>query len=82
MAVWNDAVNGGAHERAERRRASWIARWTALEEQGLPPVASSPEERLASRWSLAEETWLLSGREPPHHTRADIPGRLLRDELE
>ena len=33
-------------------------------------------------WSLAQEVWLLSGRELPSYSRAEIPGRLLWDGLE
>jgi hypothetical protein len=39
---------------------------------------TTPAERIAMMWPLAEAAWRLAGRYPPTYSRQDIPARLLR----
>lgn len=39
---------------------------------------TSPEERLAMMWELAERGWVLAGRRFPEYERGNSPGRVLR----
>ncbi len=41
--------------------------------------SNTVEERLGMMWPLAVRAWRLSGRELPSYTRAEMPGRVLRD---
>ncbi len=70
-------------EAAERRRtarAKWpIARFRAGDE---PPddlsEVTTPVERIAMMWELAESAWRMAGRPWPRYERANIPARLFR----
>jgi len=41
--------------------------------------STSPEERLAMMWELAEQGWLWAGRDFPEYDRDNIPGKVLRN---
>lgn len=49
-----------------------------LEDSGRPPVADTPEARLREVFRISRDAWILSGREWPSYSRADMPGRLIR----
>jgi hypothetical protein len=40
--------------------------------------STSPEERLAMMWELAEAGWVWAGRSFPDYDRENMPGRVLR----
>jgi hypothetical protein len=69
-------------ETARRRaaRARWpVVRHRLSDEQ--PDDLSSittPAERIAMMWELAESAWRLAGRSLPTYDRRDLPGRLFR----
>ena len=66
----------------ERRKArlAWPVRAYRLDQEPPDDVSAetTPEQRLASMWPLALETWRLSGRPLPSYDRAHIPARLFR----
>jgi hypothetical protein len=61
-------------------RAHWpIRRFSLGEEPGddLSDI-TTPSERLAMMWGLAQEGWALAGRSLPIYDRSNIPTRLYR----
>jgi hypothetical protein len=69
-----------AAEARRRARASWpIARYRLGEEPSddLSEV-TTPAERIAMMWPLAEAAWRLAGRALPSYDRANLPGQLWR----
>jgi hypothetical protein len=63
-----------------RARASWpIARYRLGEEPSddLSDL-TTPAERIAMMWPLAESAWRLAGRALPEYDRSNLPGRLWR----
>jgi hypothetical protein len=67
-------------DRRRAARASWpVVRFRPGEE---PPDdlagATTPAERIAMMWPLAEEAWRLAGRPWPAYDRRAMPGRLFR----
>ncbi len=68
--------------RGQRRaaRASWpITRFRLGEEpsEDLSEV-TTPAERIAMMWALAESAWKVAGRPLPAYDRSAIPARLFR----
>jgi len=71
---------GEARERRRAARAHWpIARFRLGEE---PPDdlsdTTTPAERIAMMWTLAEAAWRLAGRPWPPYDRRSMPARLFR----
>jgi hypothetical protein len=67
-----------AEERKRAARAAWpIVRFRLGEEPSddLSEV-TTPAERIAMMWGLAESAWKLAGRPWPTYARQDIPARL------
>lgn len=69
-----------ARERRRATRATWpVARYRLGEE---PPddlsEVTTPAERIAMMWFLAETAWKLAGRPWPRYERWSIPARLFR----
>ena len=69
-----------AQERRRAARATWpIARFRLGEE---PPedlsAVTTPAERIAMMWFLAEVAWKMAGRPWPRYDRRNIPARLFR----
>ena len=67
---------------AQRRaaRAAWpIARF-ALGDESADDISSvtTPGERVAMVWQLAETAWKLAGRALPTYDRKNIPSRVFR----
>ena len=75
---------GDDTERARERRRAARGRWPiARFRLGEEPVEdlsemTTPAERIAMMWPLAEEAWRLAGRPLPTYDRANIPARLYR----
>ena len=70
---------GGAEER-RRARARWpIARFRLGQEPSddLSQV-TTPAERIAMMWTLAESAWRVAGRPWPTYDRWNMPARLFR----
>ena len=69
-----------AQERRRAARASWPIASFPL--GGEPPDdlsdATTPVERIAMMWFLAETAWKLAGRPWPRYERRSIPARLFR----
>jgi hypothetical protein len=69
-------------ERSERRRAR--ARWPVVRHRlGEEPSddlseTTTPAERVAMMWRLAESAWLLAGRPMPTYDRSTIPAAFYR----
>jgi hypothetical protein len=63
-----------------RDRAGWpIRRFRLGDEPGDDlSETTTPTERIAMMWALAQEGWLLSGRPLPTYGRTDMPSRLFR----
>ncbi len=53
-------------------------RRTSLDEQALPPVPSTVEERLALVEILTRESWALAGLPLPRYARSRMPIRIAR----
>jgi hypothetical protein len=64
-----------------RDRDQWPVRVYRLGEEPSDDLSSStsPDERLAMMWELAERGWRLAGREIPEYRRSRMPGRVLRN---
>ena len=74
------AIDPRVTQQEERRlsRARWpIARFR-LGEEPLDDLSESttPRERIAMMWFLAEAAWKVAGRPWPRYERRDIPSRL------
>jgi len=70
----------GARDERHKARAWWpIARFDLGAE---PPddisATTTPVERIAMMWTLAEFAWKLAGRHLPTYERRDIPATLYR----
>jgi hypothetical protein len=63
-----------------RDRSDWPVKVYRLGEEPSDDLseATSPEERLAMMWELAERGWVLAGRSFPRYERENTPGRILR----
>jgi hypothetical protein len=69
-----------AGERRRAARAHWpIARFPLGQE---PPddlsETTTPAQRVAMMWGLAEEAWRVAGRPLPTYDRTTLPARLFR----
>ena len=67
-------------EQRRAQRAQWpVARFRLGDE---PPddlsAVTTPVERIAMMWTLAESAWRLAGRPLPTYDRRNIPARLFR----
>ena len=62
-------------------RSDWPVRVYRLGDEPSDDLSgsTSPDERLAMMWELAERGWLLSGREIPVYSRSETPGKVLRN---
>ena len=69
-----------AQERRRAARLKWpIARFRLGEEPSDDlSDATTPTERIAMMWFLAETAWKLAGRPWPRYERRSIPARLFR----
>ena len=73
-------IDRGAPEERKGARAGWpIARFRLGQE---PPDdlsdVTTPAERIAMMWVLAESAWRLAGRPWPTYDRGNMPARLFR----
>lgn len=69
---------GKSEEARRTARARWpVARFALGDE---PPddlsAVTTPAERIAMMWPLAESAWKLAGRPLPAYDRRNVPGRL------
>lgn len=64
--------------RASRRRATWTAA-LGTEHRAVHLDETTVEQRIALMNELAEAGWALRGEGLPAYTRAEMPGRLVRD---
>jgi hypothetical protein len=71
----------GSSDSAADARRSWPIRRYRLGEEPSDDLSdmSTAEERLAMMWPLARDAWRLAGRELPAYTRAETPGRVIRN---
>ena len=74
---------GDSEQAAERRRAAranWpIVRFRLGEEPSdALSAVTTPVERVAMMWTLAESAWKLAGRPLPTYHRGNLPARLFR----
>lgn len=69
-----------AAEQRRAKRARWpIARFRLGEEPSDDLSAvSTPTERVAMMWTLAQSAWTLAGRPLPTYDRRNLPARLFR----
>ena len=69
-----------ASDSPTRDRSHWPVRVYRLGDEPSDDLSSStsPDERLAMMWELAERGWLLAGREIPVYSRSEAPGKVLR----
>jgi hypothetical protein len=67
---------------AQRRaaRAHWPIVRRALRDESADDLSAitTPTERIAMMWRLAESAWKLAGRTLPAYERRSIPARLFR----
>jgi len=70
----------GASERRRAQRARWpIARHRLGEEPSDDLSAvTTPVERIAMMWTLAQTAWKVAGLPLPTYDRRNLPGRLFR----
>jgi hypothetical protein len=68
----------GPRERRRAQRAGWpIARYRLGEEPSDDLSAvTTPVERVAMMWTLAQAAWKMAGRALPTYDRRNLPGRL------
>lgn len=61
-------------------RSKWPVRRFKVGDEPTDDLSGSTTmpERLAMMWELAEQAWLLTGKEYPDYERADAPGRVIR----
>jgi hypothetical protein len=73
-----DSENSAARRRANRAR--WPITRLGLRDQPSDDLSASttPAERVAMMWTLAEAAWKLAGRPLPSYDRRNIPARLFR----
>lgn len=66
-------------ESRRQARAAWpvVVRRLGAAEDDISDV-TTPAERIAMMWPLAEEAWRLAGRPIPTYDRAHTPCRILR----
>jgi hypothetical protein len=66
--------------RRRQARGTWpIARFTLGDESANDISAlTTPEERVAMMWELAETAWTLAGRQLPTYDRQNIPACVFR----
>lgn len=68
-----------AEARRRAARARWpIARFRLGEEPPDDLSQTTPAERIAMMWPLAETAWRMAGRCWPTYDRSSMPARLLR----
>ena len=76
-------MTSDAGRSAEQRRAE-RARWPIVRHQlGDEPLddlsaVTTPVERIAMMWTLAESAWKVAGRSLPTYDRRNLPARLFR----
>ncbi|HEY4187840.1 MAG TPA: hypothetical protein VGP07_22380 [Polyangia bacterium] len=76
-------MDAAARERAARRRSNaerWPLRSYPLTDEPVrdPFDRSTVDERVAAMWPLTREAWAVAGLQIPTYTRAETPGRLVR----
>jgi hypothetical protein len=61
-------------------RAQWPVRRFRLGEEPPDDLSdvTTPAERIAMMWPLAEEAWRIAGRPLPTYDRRSIPARIFR----
>jgi len=71
----------GSAETAAEARRSWPIRRYRLGEEPSDDLSdvSTAAERLGMMWPLTRDAWRLAGREMPEYTRAEAPGRVIRN---
>jgi hypothetical protein len=68
-----------ARDARRAARARWpIVRFLPGDEPADDLAGTTPAERIAMMWPLAEEAWRLAGGPWPAYDRRAIPGRLFR----
>ena len=65
-------------QRAERRRRTWTAR-VGREQVAAQASETSVAERVAHLMLVSESAWALANRQIPEYSRAEMPGRVIRD---
>ena len=67
-------------ESSARQRERWPGKVYRLGDEPSDDLSrsTSPEERLAMMWELAEAGWIWAGRSFPVYDRVRMPGRVLR----
>ena len=76
-------MSTGSEDPRERRRAAraaWPIVRSRLGEEPSDDLSdvTTPSERVAMMWVLAESAWKMAGRPIPDYTRSNIPARLFR----
>ncbi len=69
-----------ARERRRAARATWPIASFRLDEEPSDDLSevTTPVERIAMMWFLAEAAWKVAGRPVPRYERRSIPARLFR----
>ncbi len=72
-------TDASSAEQRRRARAGWPVAVRRLDEseEDISDV-TTPSERIAMMWPLAQEAWRLAGRPLPTYDRAHTPSRLFR----
>ena len=67
-------------ESPREERARWPIERLGLQEDSSDDLSSitTPAERIAMTWFLAETAWKVSGRPLPTYDRSHLPARLFR----
>ncbi len=70
----------GSSEQRRARRADWPVAGFRLGEEPSDDLSAvtTPVERVAMMWGLAETAWKLAGLPLPTYDRRNLPARLLR----
>jgi hypothetical protein len=74
------AADPGSQARRRAARATWPIVRCALGDESADDISAvtTPAERVAMMWQLAESAWKLAGRPLPAYDRQHMPSRLFR----
>ncbi len=61
------------HDANVTGRANWPVRVVRREEEDAAEDPTTPEQRLAMMWELAQQAWALAGLPMPHCDRSGAP---------
>ncbi len=68
-------------QRAARSRRTWSGR-VSSDHRAMQASETTIQERIGHMAALAESAWAMTGQALPTYTRADMPGRVIRQGID